>query len=50
MRRVWEDEALRRDLAQRGIAHAGRFTWQATAQATAESYRRALGITPGENV
>lgn len=40
--RLWDDAALRAELAQRGIAHARQFTWQATAQATVASYRRAL--------
>jgi glycosyltransferase involved in cell wall biosynthesis len=44
MRQVWEDATLRGELSQRGIDRARRFTWQATAQATVESYRRALGI------
>ncbi|MCC7358572.1 MAG: glycosyltransferase family 4 protein [Anaerolineales bacterium] len=38
-------QALRPDPARRGrgLAHAARFTWAATAAATAASYRRALG-------
>jgi glycosyltransferase involved in cell wall biosynthesis len=36
------------DRAARGQAHAARFTWAATAQATASSYRHALsGAAPG---
>ena len=42
MQRVWDDEALRVKLSQHGIARAGRFTWDATARATVESYRKAL--------
>jgi len=44
MRRVWEDEALRADRSRRGIEHAKRFTWEATARATVESYRKALSL------
>jgi glycosyltransferase involved in cell wall biosynthesis len=47
MRRVWDDETLRRELSQRGIERAGRFTWEATARATVESYRRALSLPRG---
>ena len=43
MRRVWRDEGLRGDLSRRGVERARRFTWEATARATVESYRRALG-------
>ena len=43
MRRVWRDESLRGDLSRRGVERARRFTWEATARATVESYRRALG-------
>jgi len=43
MRRVWRDEALRGELSRRGVERARRFTWEATARATVESYRRALG-------
>jgi glycosyltransferase involved in cell wall biosynthesis len=41
--RVLRDDALRHEMRQRGLAHARQFTWQRTAQATAETYRRALG-------
>ncbi len=44
MRRVWDDAALLGELSRRGIDQARRFSWEATAKATVESYRRALGI------
>jgi glycosyltransferase involved in cell wall biosynthesis len=40
--RLLDDEALRADLAVRGPLRAAAFTWEATAAATLESYRRAL--------
>ena len=43
MRRVWDDEALRGELSRRGIERARHFNWEATARATVESYRQALG-------
>ncbi len=45
MRRVWDDASLRSDLSRRGTEQAGRFTWEATARATVEAYRRALGMS-----
>jgi alpha-1,3-rhamnosyl/mannosyltransferase len=41
LRRVIEDEALRRDLAARGVARAREFTWRKTAEATLTAFRRA---------
>ena len=41
--RLLSDDAFRRDLSERGIAHAGRFTWRRTATATADAYRVAAG-------
>ena len=38
MRRVSEDESLRRDLTQRGHAQARRFTWQAAAAQTLDAF------------
>jgi glycosyltransferase involved in cell wall biosynthesis len=38
-----DDEELREGLIQRGWARARRFTWQGTAEATAEVYREFLG-------
>lgn len=43
--RVLNDAALRDDLTARGLRHARQFTWARTAQLTADSYRRALGLT-----
>jgi glycosyltransferase involved in cell wall biosynthesis len=37
--RLLGDEALRRDLAARGPAHAAGFTWERTAEATVAAYR-----------
>jgi glycosyltransferase involved in cell wall biosynthesis len=42
--RVLTDNALRSELVSRGRQHARQFTWTRTAQLTAQSYRRALGI------
>jgi glycosyltransferase involved in cell wall biosynthesis len=44
LRRLLDDEALRADLARRGPARAAEFTWEATADATVASYRRAVGV------
>ena len=38
--RVMADESLRRDLVQRGLAQAARFSWEHTAAATLDLYRR----------
>jgi len=40
--RVVQDRVLRAELSERGRARSVNFTWQATAAATAASYRRAL--------
>ncbi len=40
--RVLSDAGLRRDLVARGLARAGAFTWESTAQATLALYRRVL--------
>lgn len=40
--RLLEDGELRRSLIERGHARAARFTWDAAAEATVVSYRRAL--------
>jgi glycosyltransferase involved in cell wall biosynthesis len=42
VRRMVADERLRAHLAARGRARAATFSWEATAAATVESYRRAL--------
>lgn len=40
--RLLNDQALRRDLQERGPIHASRFRWARTARETANVYRRAL--------
>lgn len=42
--RILTDDALRDELRTRGERHARQFTWARTAQVTARSYRRALGM------
>ena len=44
--RLMTDEALRRELAQRGLAQAARFSWERTAAATLELYRRLAAEKP----
>lgn len=46
MRRLLDDEAARRSLREKGLARAGRFTWEATARATLAAYRDALSSPP----
>lgn len=41
--RVLTDEALRRDLARRGLTRAREFTWERTARETLAAYRRTFG-------
>jgi glycosyltransferase involved in cell wall biosynthesis len=43
LRRIWEDDALRADLAARGRAQARRFTWERTARLTLDVYRSVVG-------
>jgi glycosyltransferase involved in cell wall biosynthesis len=43
LRRVWEDDEWRRAARERGLVEARRYSWAATAQQTAASYRKALG-------
>jgi glycosyltransferase involved in cell wall biosynthesis len=40
--RVLSDDTRRRELIERGLGRAAGFTWEATARATLESYRRAI--------
>jgi len=47
LRRLLEDESLRRHLAERGIEQARKFSWERTASRTLESYERALGTGRG---
>jgi glycosyltransferase involved in cell wall biosynthesis len=42
---ILNDADLRAALRQRGLEHARHFTWARTAQVTAGSYRRVLGLT-----
>lgn len=42
LRTLATDDALRIELAARGKRHAAAFTWEKTAERTAESYRRAV--------
>ena len=44
--RLMTDEALRRELTQRGLAQAARFSWERTAAATLELYRRLAAEKP----
>jgi glycosyltransferase involved in cell wall biosynthesis len=39
--RLLSDDAFRRDLSEKGIARASRFTWRRTAEVTADAYRMA---------
>ncbi len=43
--RVLTDSALRHELSARGPQHARKFTWTRAAQLTAQTYRRALGMS-----
>jgi len=43
--RVLSDASLRQQMSTRGLEHARQFSWTRTAQVTAGSYRRALGLT-----
>ncbi len=42
LERAWTDAAWRQAARERGLREAARYTWQMTAQATVESYRKAL--------
>ena len=44
--RLLSDDAFRRDLSEKGLAQAGRFSWRRTAVATADAYRKAAGTGP----
>lgn len=43
IRRIWEDDALARELAVRGLARARLFSWERTARLTADVYASVLG-------
>ncbi len=40
--RLLSDDVLHRDLSEKSLAQAGRFTWRRTAEATADAYRMAM--------
>jgi glycosyltransferase involved in cell wall biosynthesis len=42
LRRLVQDESLRRELRQRGLAHAQKFAWERCAAQTLACYGRAL--------
>jgi glycosyltransferase involved in cell wall biosynthesis len=44
LNRLLRDPALQKDLRERGLAHARRFSWSLTAQQTIQVYRRALDL------
>lgn len=44
--RVLTDPALAQDLRARGLARAGSYSWAATARATLDAYRSAIGAHP----
>ncbi len=44
LRATCDDEAVRRQLIERGRAQARKFTWRRTAEQTLASYRRAKGV------
>lgn len=48
LRRVWEDEGLRRELAERGGARSREFSWARTARVCRAHYRRLGGAGLGE--
>jgi glycosyltransferase involved in cell wall biosynthesis len=44
LRRVWSDEALRRELADRGREQSRRFSWERTARICRAHYRQIAGL------
>lgn len=44
IRRVVNDEALRRDLSERGVTRAGEFSWRRLAEQTVSAYRDAISL------
>ncbi len=40
--RLWQDDALRAELRERGLAQARQFSWERTARLTRDVYRAAL--------
>ncbi len=49
LNRLLTDSLLRRELRERGLAHARQFSWPRTAQETARVYRRALKGPSGKS-
>jgi len=47
LRRVWEDEGLRRELVERGRARNREFSWERTARLCRAHYRRLAGVRLG---
>jgi glycosyltransferase involved in cell wall biosynthesis len=48
LRRVWEDDGLRRELTERGRSRSRAFTWERTARLCRAHYRRLAGVKLGE--
>jgi glycosyltransferase involved in cell wall biosynthesis len=48
LRRLWEDEGLRRELARRGRARSREFSWERTARLCRAHYRRVAGVRLSE--
>ena len=44
MRRVLTDFRLARDMRERGLRQAQKFTWEATARMTLEAYKKAASL------
>lgn len=49
LKRVWEDEGLRRELAARGRERAAAYSWERTARLCRAHYRRLGGVTLTED-
>jgi glycosyltransferase involved in cell wall biosynthesis len=48
LKRVWEDDGLRRELAERGRARSREFSWERTARICRAHYRRVAGVRLSE--
>jgi glycosyltransferase involved in cell wall biosynthesis len=48
LRRIWEDDGLRRELAERGRAYSCQYSWERTAILCRAHYRRLAGLRLGE--
>ena len=42
MRRVWLDEAMQKDLRERGLTHSRKFSWEKMADKTLAIYKKVL--------